>query len=293
MIKDLIKEIAYDKITLTQALTRAKLIAYKIENETFKSWISNELDGYTSGNDAPSYRVVEVETVGSVVDSLGRNYEIQIGVAPQTKEQLNIDLYKWHVNEGIASLERMIGKASGDFMYMQLGPEATEFIGQFIQLPHGVTLKHLLKKIGVSMLFDIANKTKQSLLDTLLELDKEFPNLENEFGTMEEKSKANQIITNNIHGNVSNTNFGIGENIKQEQTINQSQVNETISELRKLGVDNDDIQDLEEIIQSKQSDKKPIHKKLMQWAGNVAKKSVEKGIELQIPEIIERLQSLM
>lgn len=293
MIKDLIKEIAYDKITLTQALTRAKLIAYKIENETFKNWISNELDGYASGNDAPSYRVVEVETVGSVVDSLGRNYEIQIGVAPQTKEQFNIDLYKWHVNEGIASLERMIEKASGDFMYMQLGPEATEFIGQFIQLPHGVTLKHLLKKIGVSLLFDIANKTKQSLLDTLLELDKEFPNLENDFGTMEEKSKANQIITNNIHGNVSNTNFGIGENIKQEQTISQSQVNETISELRKLGVDNEDIQDLEEIIQSKQNDKKPIHKRLMQWAGNVAKKSVEKGIELQIPEIIERLQNLM
>ncbi|MCB0541442.1 MAG: hypothetical protein KDE33_28300, partial [Bacteroidetes bacterium] len=73
----------------------------------------------------------------------------------------------------------------------------------------------------------------------------------------------------------------------------QSQVNETISELRKLGVDNEDIQDLEEIIQSKQNDKKPIHKRLMQWAGNVAKKSVEKGIELQIPEIIERLQNLM
>jgi hypothetical protein len=118
MIKDLIKEIAYDKITLTQALTRAKLIAYKIENETFRIWISNELDGYSSGEDAPQYRILEVETVGSVVDSFGRNYEIQIGIASKTKEQLNIDLYKWHVNEGIASLERMVSKASGDFMYM-------------------------------------------------------------------------------------------------------------------------------------------------------------------------------
>jgi hypothetical protein len=293
MIKDLIKEIAYDKITLTQALTRAKLIAYKIENETFRIWISNELDGYSSGEDAPQYRILEVETVGSVVDSFGRNYEIQIGIASKTKEQLNIDLYKWHVNEGIASLERMVSKASGDFMYMQLGPEATEFIGQFIQLPHGVTLKHLLKKIGVSMLFDISNKTKQKLLDTLLELNKEFPNLENEFGTMEEKSKANQIITNNIHGNVSNTNFGVGENFSQEQTIHQSQINETISELRELGVDNADIQDLEEIIQTKENSKEPVHKRLMQWAGSVAKKSLEKGIELQIPEIIEKLQNLM
>jgi hypothetical protein len=143
------------------------------------------------------------------------------------------------------------------------------------------------------MLFDISNKTKQKLLDTLLELNKEFPNLENEFGTMEEKSKANQIITNNIHGNVSNTNFGVGENFSQEQTIHQSQINETISELRELGVDNADIQDLEEIIQTKENSKEPVHKRLMQWAGSVAKKSLEKGIELQIPEIIEKLQNLM
>ena len=46
MIKDLIKDIAYDKISVTQALTRAKLIAYKIRNDTFKNWISNELNGY-------------------------------------------------------------------------------------------------------------------------------------------------------------------------------------------------------------------------------------------------------
>ena len=46
MIKELIRDIAFDKITVSQALTRAKLIAYEIKNEIFKSWLSKELNGY-------------------------------------------------------------------------------------------------------------------------------------------------------------------------------------------------------------------------------------------------------
>ncbi|MEW4922664.1 hypothetical protein [Algibacter sp. 2305UL17-15] len=30
---------------LTQALTRAKIIAFEIENDSFKKWISTELNG--------------------------------------------------------------------------------------------------------------------------------------------------------------------------------------------------------------------------------------------------------
>jgi hypothetical protein len=292
MIKELIKEIAYDKISLTQALTRAKLIAYKIENEIFKKWILGELDGYKSGKDAPTYRVIQAETVASVVDTLGRNYEVQIRMDPETKESLNLDIYTWHVNEGIASLERILEKVDNDFIYIQLGLDATEIFEEFLHIPYGTTLKTILKKIGVSTIFDISNKTKQKLLDTLLDLNTEFPNLENEFGTMEEKTKAHQIITTNIHGNVSNTNFGVGDNFSQEQVINQRQINETIRELRELGIENEDIQDLEEIIKTKENSQEPIHKRFMQWAGNVAKTSLEKGIELQLPEIIEKLQNL-
>jgi len=56
MIKELVKDISYDKITLNQALTRAKLVAYKIDNNEFISWINKELNGYDNLDIVPEYR---------------------------------------------------------------------------------------------------------------------------------------------------------------------------------------------------------------------------------------------
>jgi len=47
MIKDLIKDLAYDNIELSQALTRAKLIASKVKNDIFKQWLIKECRRYT------------------------------------------------------------------------------------------------------------------------------------------------------------------------------------------------------------------------------------------------------
>ena len=55
MIKELIKDLTYDKISINQALTRAKLIAYEINNEDFKNWINKELNGYLTDNKLPEY----------------------------------------------------------------------------------------------------------------------------------------------------------------------------------------------------------------------------------------------
>ncbi|MCR9172893.1 MAG: hypothetical protein NXI10_10390 [bacterium] len=62
MIKELIRDIAYDKITVSQALTRAKLIARQVKNDTFTNWLNKELNGYEY-DDAllPEYRKIWAE----------------------------------------------------------------------------------------------------------------------------------------------------------------------------------------------------------------------------------------
>ena len=44
MIRKIINDLACDKITLSKALTMAKIIASDIKNETFKQWIKSELE---------------------------------------------------------------------------------------------------------------------------------------------------------------------------------------------------------------------------------------------------------
>lgn len=42
MIKKLIKDLAFDNITLSQGLTRAKHIENQVKNKTFKNWLKKE-----------------------------------------------------------------------------------------------------------------------------------------------------------------------------------------------------------------------------------------------------------
>ena len=62
MIKQLITDLANDNITLSQAFLRSKLIAYKINNDTFKNWIKKESEGYDYNDPLlPPYRKVYSE----------------------------------------------------------------------------------------------------------------------------------------------------------------------------------------------------------------------------------------
>src|SRR6266542_4265314 len=74
MIKQLITDLAYDRITLTQALSRAKILAYKIKNQEFQLWLKRELEGYDINNYfLPSYRKIPCTIKATVSDYWGYN----------------------------------------------------------------------------------------------------------------------------------------------------------------------------------------------------------------------------
>lgn len=98
--------------------------------------------------------------------------------------------------------------------------------------------------------------------------------------------KNQNIITQNIYGNDTKSNIAVGDNINQSIVIDEK-IEELVKELQKLGVDSNQISALKDIIQ--QGDKKGIGKKVLNWLGNLSTKAVEKGIELQLPAIIEKL----
>jgi hypothetical protein len=46
MLQKLIHDLAHDNISLTQGLTRGKIIGAQIKNKTFTEWVSHEISGY-------------------------------------------------------------------------------------------------------------------------------------------------------------------------------------------------------------------------------------------------------
>lgn len=121
MIKTLITDIAYDNITLSQALTRAKLIAYKIDNEDFKLWIDNELNGYSNTNLLPQYRKISCELQAVINVPFVGTRAIPIDVTSLDKWfEGSFSFYELNVIQSVSTLEENIKKADGNTGYENL-----------------------------------------------------------------------------------------------------------------------------------------------------------------------------
>lgn len=136
--------------------------------------------------------------------------------------------------------------------------------------------------------------TKQKLVDTLLELNESFPNLEDDYQDTKANSELTKtIINNNIYGNSTNSNISFGDNVKQVINIKKEQkIEEFLELINKLNLDKKDVEEVEVII-AESKDKPNFGKELLAWTGKLATKAVEKGIELQIPEILAKVQELI
>ncbi len=289
MIKDLIQDLTFDKITLTQALTRAKLIAYKIKNDNFKEWIELELGGYIN-KELPKYRVINCDVFAEVIDPFRGKYTIPFDVTNVDKDLTENSFYKMNVTQSVGTMESGLEK-DGESQY------GYEFLPQqLVQLLRSMTsdgdsITAVKRRIQFSEIRHILSITKQKLLDILLQLNDAFPHLENDFVTdINSIDKAQTIINHNIYGNYSNSNIGIGQNVSQSIN-NENKIEELVKELSSMGVEDEDIAEIRTIIQNK--NKESIPKQVMNWLGKLSTKVIEKGIELNIPLILERLQEFI
>ncbi|WCC44058.1 hypothetical protein PJW08_09595 [Tenacibaculum finnmarkense] len=114
MIHELITDIAYDRITVAQGLTRAKLIANQIKNETFKIWLSKELNGYPQDYKIlPEYRKVwsEIELTAEFPYGQVRTFPV---VLPDDADNAMKDLIYHHgFKEPIYIIEQNILEMDG------------------------------------------------------------------------------------------------------------------------------------------------------------------------------------
>ena len=291
MIKELIKDISYDKISLNQALTRAKLIAYKIDNEEFISWINKELNGYDDLDTVPEYREFYCEVVAKVQNPYAGSKNVPIDLT-EIDERIDGNLYNYVHMAGILNIEQNIidaKDANEQYGYIDFPIEIVRDVRKIFEREDIIAVR---RRIVFGRLHNILNMTKQKLLDTLLELNKAFPNLEDEYMNDDKKDTASQIITN-IYGNNASSNVGMGQNFTQGISNSYTEkVEQVLNDLRQLGVPKEDISELEDIINN-EPDKNKLGAKFLAWSSALMTKAVEKGIDVKVPEVLDAIQNLV
>lgn len=296
MINELITDIAYDRITVAQGLTRAKLIARLIKNETFKNWLNKELNGYEFEDPLlPDYRKIWAEIVLTAEFPFGRTQSFPV-VLSDSQRSLEELLNHHRVIEPISVVEQNIGEMKEGKGYIHLNGGMVQTVSELykdqMNAYRGV-IRSGQRTIGKAQLTNIVELTKQKLIDTLQDLEEEFPDIENKYVMNEENNKkAQNIITNNIYGNNNPLNVAAGENITQGDiniTINAEQ----IAKLKEYGVEDEAIEELKTIDEENPKGTSERKAKIMSWLGRVTASMTAKGIYENMPELIEFVGNLI
>ncbi len=285
MIKQLIEDLTFNKISLNQALTRAKIIAYKINNDDFKEWLVGEINGDYKDRELPKYKIISCDIYAEVAIPFQGTKTIPMDVTLVKDLAGDYSFNEMRITQSIGTLE--LGQSQSKKNQYGYDYFPMDLTNQFKKMTtDGDRIIAIKRRIQLSQIDYILEQTKQRLLDTLLELNEKFPDLENDYVDSNfNNQKVQNIITQNIYGN--NSNIAVGDNINQSIVADQK-IEKLINELQKLGVDSNEVSELKDIIQ--QEDKKGIGKKILNWLGKLSTKVVEKGIELELPAIIEKLQ---
>lgn len=296
MIKQLITDIAYDNITLSQALTRAKLIESKIRNDNFKNWLKNELEGYDYDSSAlPDYRRISSPMFLIAEFPFGRTQEIEVSIPDDFSDETMETVYFHRILEAISSVEEQIQMLKEPKGYINLPITQVEALSILYNpqvKSYGGVIRSGHRVVGRINYINVIDLTKQKLLDTLMELNEEFPNLENDFeNTKSNNDKVQNIVNNNIYGNNNPMNIATGVNVALTSNLEFKLSDEQIQKLSDLNVDSQDIEKLSEILKEKNSS--GFGKKILSWLSSVSASVAARGFYDKIPEITEFTHQLL
>ncbi len=297
MIKQLITDIAYDNVKLSQALTRAKILENKIKNDTFKKWLNKELEGYEiTDTYLPTYRKVWSEITLKAEFSFGQSQQIQVNL-PESLGAEILDILNHHrITEPISTVEQQIVSFNNPSGSLPLPQKIVEMLSDFykdsMDRYNGI-IKSGYRQIFKAQYQNVLEQTKQKLLDTLMELEDEFPNLlSDQKMSNEDNEKVQNIITNHIYGGNNPMNIAAGNTVTQNVTSTTMKSEDEV-QLKSLGVDQKFIDELKQILETNSNDRTSLVGNSMKWLGNVTASVVASGLYENIPAITEFIHKLI
>jgi hypothetical protein len=222
MLKQLIHDLAHDTITLSQGLTRGKIIGAQIKNDTFTKWVTQELSGYDIHTTSlPNYRKIKSRLYLSFrINGAQQDVPIEIPL----DQPIVYDVLEFlRVYDPISSIESNLETIStptfashfdkkrshGVFAILEkLNPQFTDYKPYF---------SFVFQECTKTQFREIVETAKQTFLDILLKLDEEFPDLSNRFDSNKENvQKVHNIVNNFIYGNQSPLTVAVGQEVTQQ-----------------------------------------------------------------------------
>ena len=214
---------------LATLLRKCKVLAARLGNAEFGTWVDNELNGYKPDDDLPQYRILGVRSKGHFLGSFRElsNADIPLMNIP---EKFRESVSHAYINLPVASIAKLIEDSDGRSAAQEPWlPDLVALVST--QIYQNMNCMQAWKVIPIPNLIAILDEIRNRVLSFVLEIEAEDP----EAGEAEINSnsvpqeKIQQFFHTHIAGDIQNVSIG-SHNFKQ-QTTNTNANAELFSQL--------------------------------------------------------------
>lgn len=171
----LLKDAVNGKASLENIFFRLKVILSDLESDSIKKWIDGEIEGYKPDEELPSYRIIKGVITGTYLVNYEYQYENQ--PVPLTllinDEERERKLHTMLFRDGIGTIQNFI-ESEKDTHYRKVFPP--EFCSSIST--EEIQIASMKITAPSNAMTGLLAQVKAKLVDVIMELEKEFDNLD-------------------------------------------------------------------------------------------------------------------
>lgn len=287
MIKEIIELLSDDEKSLSTPFLKSQIFAKRIGNDVLYNWVTQELNGYDPHGEIPNYRLAKVSPYATLTtEDYQGDQLLPLSVFDDSIIQ---GLLKFKVDSGIKAVEEIASGRNGNTIVKPFG---ADFDVMLTREAHkngaGFQISNARLIITTSEFTNVIGKVRSKLLELLLEVESEFPNIDEFNNNVNKEEVSNSItnimtqinITSNGQGNV--VTAGNNNNVKANINIAKGDLDALRSELERNKVSTDDINELTTIIKSEEPIESDFGSGVKAWMSKMLGKAVNGSWEIGI-----------
>lgn len=283
LLKEIISILSSQGGSLTDALLKTKVLLYTIGHQELAEWVNNELNGYSDEKVIPSYRVFRAQILVNAA-----NIAYQINGHPIPTGHLDEDwkesLTKIKLGQSLAVLEEW-SKINNSQLQFRIPMELNGLLGK--GLDPSFQIQQAWKEISRASLAQVFVQVRSRLLEFALTLEGQVGDFSSDEELKEKSSLIDtpQLFNQSIFGD--NTTIIVGNNNKQDvkNKVIKGDFNSLAQELRKHGVGESDISELQNCIQADSSHRKDDQRfgpAVRNWLCTMLSKAVDASWQIEL-----------
>lgn len=289
VLQEVIDDLVNTDKSLTSALMKLNYFGRLIKNQELIHYTNNELNGYRGNEDKiPEYRKT-IATLYIEMQAYQSHHSGQLPVS-MLEEPYRSALQFISVREGISAVEKLARESDKGDSEGQIATSLPMEMLHILQEPARKIYKTNVRIDVISarlsgnsnIVIEIPNAIRTKLLEFVMLISEKF-GYDIEIETFNKQAETNnQTIIHQMNTTINNTGDGniinTGENnqIENNLTLYKGDTNRLQSELRKQGIEEEDIAEISEIVQNEQMNNENgrLGEKTNGWISKIINKSL-------------------